>query len=125
MNALILLEATPTGDALLDPTLADIAEAAAAHPQLPGPDFWVRRVAGRSHELREAAIARLVERAILDTDDGGGVFSLTPWVARTRRYPVVDETQEREIRSRIMGILFTDDVPNAYPAYPACTRPRL
>ena len=112
LNALILLDATPARDALLDPTLADIAEAASPRIRsCPGPDFWVRRVAGRSHELRETAMARLVERGILDTDDGAGIFSLTPWVARTRRYPVVDETQEREIRSRIMGILFTDDVP--------------
>ena len=74
MNALILLDATATGDALLDPTLADIAEAASPRNQsCPGPDFWVRRVAGRSHELRETAMARLVERGILDTDDGAGI----------------------------------------------------
>ena len=71
----------------------------------------MRRVAGRAFELRDAALARLVERGILDTDDGGGIFSLTLRVSRTRRYPVADEKQEREIRDRIMGVLYTDDVP--------------
>ena len=109
-SALILLDSTPTGDDLLDPILADIEAVVAAHPNLPA-DFWVRRVAGNADQLQTRALARLVQRGILDTDDGGGIFSLTPRVARTRRYPVVDEDQEREIRDRIMGVLFTEDVP--------------
>lgn len=109
-SALILLDSIPTGDDLLDPILADIEAVVAARPNLPA-DFWVRRLAGAADQLQTGALARLVQRGILDTDDGGGIFSLTPRVSRTRRYPVVDEEQEREIRDRIMGILFTEDVP--------------
>ena len=30
---------------------------------------------------------------------------------RSRRYPVVDGTAEREVKLRIMGVLFSDEIP--------------
>ena len=108
-SALILLDAAPTGDGLLDPILADIETVAASRPNLPA-DFWVRRVAGRAYELRGRG-----------PGPAGGAGH--PGHGRRRGHLLADPAgvahpalsgggrkQEREIRDRIMGVLYTDDV---------------
>ncbi len=102
LNTLVLLDQTPTGDSLVDPTLADIARAEGQHDAR----FWVERTAGYADDIRERALARLVERGILERRDDRFL-----WVFRSRHYPVVDGRAEREVKLRIMGVLFSDDIP--------------
>ena len=35
------------------------------------------------------------------------------WVFQTRRYPVIDNKTVREVKLRIMGVLFSDEIPDA------------
>lgn len=102
LEKLVLLDATPVGDSLLDPTLGDIA----AEPGR-GARFWVERTAERADSIREEALARLVNVGILERRD-----DLFLWVFRSRRYPVVDGKAEREVKLRIMGVLFSEEIPD-------------
>ena len=34
------------------------------------------------------------------------------WVFKSRRYPVVDGQAQREVKLRIMGVLFSDEIPD-------------
>ena len=103
LKQLMLVDATPLGDDLLDPTLADIAAATETHDAR----FWVERTALRSAEaIREAALDRLVERGILERQEDRFL-----WVFKSRRYPVIDDRLEREVKLRIMEILFSDEIP--------------
>ncbi len=102
LESLILVDSTPVGDSLLDPLLADIA----ADTESRDARFWVERAAGRASEIREEAIARLVERGVLERTEDRFL-----WVFRTRRYPLVDGHAEREVKLRIMEVLFSDEVP--------------
>ena len=106
LEQLILLDPTPVGDDLLDPTLADIAQETNVHDI----GFWVERAKERADSIREKALARLSERGILEVDEGGFV-SLTLWVSRARRYPISEDKVKQEVMLRIMGVLFTDDIP--------------
>ena len=106
LEQLILLDPTPVGDDLLDPTLADIAQETNVHDI----GFWVERTTERADSIREKALARLSERGILEVDEGGFV-SLTLWVSRARRYPISEDKVKQEVMLRIMGVLFTDDIP--------------
>jgi len=99
---LILIDATPVGDSLLDPTLAAIAGGERRDAL-----YWVGRTARRAAEIRQEALSRLVERGILEHDEGR--FG---WVFRSRRYPTVDGTAEREVKLRILGVLLSDDIPD-------------
>ncbi len=102
IEKLILLDSTPTGDPLLDPTLAEIAlgeEQDAA--------YWVEYTAQRSAEIQEQAINRLVSRGIIEPQEDRFL-----WVFRSRRYPSVDGTAEREVKLRIMGVLLSDEIPD-------------
>ena len=102
LEHLILIDSTPVGDGLLDPTLAEIAAAEQSNPQ-----YWVERIAHNADEIREGALARLVERGILEQHENRFL-----WVFRSRRYPAIDGKAEREVKLRIMGVLFSDELPD-------------
>ena len=102
LENLILLDATPVGDSLLDPTLAEINAGDARDAR-----FWVERTANRAYEVREEALSRLVSGGILERRDDRFL-----WVFRSRRYPAIQGEAEREVKLRIMGVLFSDDIPD-------------
>ena len=103
LKELHLLDATPIGDNLLDPLLEDIAQDDEGHDAR----YWVERAAGRADEVRERALQRLVDGGILEQRDDRFL-----WVFKSRRYPTVDGTAEREVKLRIMGVLFSDEIPD-------------
>ena len=107
LRTLTLLDATPTGDELLDPVLEDLAMCKQVHP----PQYWVERVARRSDEISAVALKRLVRVGVLNAD-AGGFWSLSKKVAHSRRYPVIDGRTGVEIKSRIMRLLFSDEIPD-------------
>ena len=103
LEKLILVDPTPLGDDILDPVLAEIAGA----EELRDARYWVERAAGRASETRKAAIERLIARGILERREDRYL-----WVLRARRYPVVDDRAEREVKLRIMEVLFDDVIPS-------------
>ena len=103
LEHLVLLDPTPTGDSLLDPALADINRADEKHDAR----FWVERTAGRSDEIREEALNRLVQRGVLEHHENRFL-----WVFKSRRYPMIDGQADREVKLRIMEVLFSDLIPD-------------
>ena len=102
LDGLVLLDDTPTGDDLLDQTLAEIAAGEKRTTR-----YWVERTAERAAAIHEEALGRLVDRGILEREDDRVL-----WVFRTRRYPLVDGQADREVKLRIMGVLLSDDIPD-------------
>lgn len=101
---LVVLDAQPTGDPLLDGVLARIVESddtrSVAH--------WVETAARHeAKSVREAALEKLIERGILERRDERFL-----WVFESRRYPVIDGRAEREAKLRIAGVLLSDDFPD-------------
>ncbi len=106
LDSLFLIDATPIGDSLLDPTLAEIA-AQAEMGEKHDARFWVTSTARSGPAIREEALSRLVEEGILERQDDRFL-----WVFRSRRYPSVDGNAEREVKLRIMDVLFSDGIPS-------------
>ena len=102
LHNLILIDETPVGDPLIDPILADIAGGGMHDTR-----HWVEHVSRMGIELREKTLNRLVERGILENQDDRFL-----WVFRSRRYPSVDGTAEREVKLRILNVLFSDEIPD-------------
>ena len=102
LDKLVLIDPTPTGDGILDRTLADIQ---AGEERDAG--FWLERTAGRADDIREEALSRLVAIGILEPRDDRFL-----WVFRSRRYPVAQGEVEREVKLRIMGVLFSNEIPD-------------
>ena len=103
LEHLILLDSAPVGDNLLDTTLADIAKGEEKNDVR----FWVEHAAQHAYEIREDALARLVDVGVLERQDDKFM-----WVFKSRRYPTIDGTVEREVKLRIMGVLFSDEIPD-------------
>ena len=102
LEQLALVDASPVGDSLLDPTLADIAAMENHNAR-----FWIERTAGRAGAIREEALSRLITLGILEARDDRFL-----WVFRSRRYPIIDGKADREVKLRIMGALLSDEIPD-------------
>ena len=110
LEHLFLIDDTPTGDVLLDSTLAEVAAAERNNTR-----FWIEHIAERGDDIRAAALGRLVERGILEERDERHL-----WVFRTRRYPAVDGQVRREVKLRIMEVLLSDEIPDPRDAMLIC-----
>ena len=109
LETLEVTDPTPLNDNLLDPVLSDIVEISKDGDR--SPEFWVRRVAERSEELRSLTLERLAAAGVVEADDTG-FFSLSRLVARARRYPATGGQHEREVWLRVLHAIFSDDIPD-------------
>ena len=103
LRKLVVVDSSPTGDDLLDPILAMIVDETSVHDAR----HWVERIAEeQAGRIQDQALSRLVRRRILESE-GGRLL----WAFRTRRYPTIDGKAEREVKLRIMHVLFSDEIP--------------
>ena len=99
---LMLIDATPVGDSLLDPVLAEIAAEGQKDIR-----SWLELIAEKAPDIREEALTRLVAEGILERQDDRFM-----WMFKSRRYPMIDGEAEREVKLRIMEVLFSDVIPD-------------
>lgn len=100
---LVVLDARPTGDPLLDPWLALIAAEKSSHPVA----HWLSVLADRQQEIEQPALDRLIARGILKRED-----KKILWVIGLRRYPTVDGHERTEVRTRLGQLILGDDIPD-------------
>jgi len=104
LKSLILVDARPVGDALLDPVLARIVAAQAARPST----LWIQEIAQQGPDLRAQVLERLVAGGVLRP-----VEDRFLWVFPDRRYPKAEGHEESaEVRQRLRGVLLDDDIPD-------------
>ena len=102
---LFVVDPTPLDDDLLDPTLARVVASQESHDTA----YWIKAITDQAEHIHGASLDRLVERGILRREDDRFM-----WVFKSRRYPVIDNTTIREVKLRLMGVLFSDDIPDAH-----------
>jgi hypothetical protein len=100
---LALVDRTPTGDDILDDVLSQLGEAggelnAAA---------VLERISGQGEKYQDIALKRLIAKGILREEQGRFL-----WVFHTRRYPVVDDREQREVRARLRQLVLSDEIPD-------------
>ncbi len=103
LESLFIVNGAPIGNPLLDSTLARIVQ----HPETNGIKYWVRKISADSVDLKELALKKLVERGVLKEVDRRFF-----WLLQERRYPIIDNKYEREVKLRIMSVLFDDGIPD-------------
>jgi hypothetical protein len=102
LQGLFVTDAAPLGDDILDDALACVV---AAGGRLPVAE-WVDRIALRAADYKERALQRLVARRILKEENGRFL-----WFFHVRRYPMIDDREEREVKARLRQLLLTDEIP--------------
>ncbi len=101
---LFVIDRSPIDDNLLEPTLRRIVNSVVNY----NTRDWIAQITPYAGEIRDRSLRRLVERGILREEQGRFL-----WVFHTRRYPVIDNQTLREVKLRIMEVLFTDQIPDA------------
>ena len=103
LHHLWVVDSAPTGSAMLDQVLAEIAaETRRLHPR-----EWIGRLMPQALKLRAEAIERLCERGVLRQEDHAFL-----WVLQARRYPVERGEERLEGKRRILALLFNRDLPD-------------
>ena len=74
-----------------------------------GADFWLEVLAREAPAVRGRALDRLVGHGILRRED-----SLLKWVRGDRRYPVLDGSEQREVKQRVLSLLRSDEIPRSH-----------
>ena len=111
-DRLMLIEGSPIGVPMLDRILERIVKA----QEDKNTRDWVEILAREeAYDLREAALARLVDQGVLEVQDKKFL-----WVFRARRYPPIDGRAQREVKLRIAGVLLSDDLPDPRDAAIIC-----
>ena len=103
LRRLILVDPTPTGDDILDDVLKRLAETDGELNASTG----LERISVNGEKYQEMALKRLIAKGVLREENGRFL-----WVFRTRRYPVVDDSEQREVRARLRQLLLTDEIPD-------------
>ena len=103
-KALVVNDPTPTGNPMLDDTLAKIA----AQGSESDTRTWIRVLSVEdAPAIREQALESLVARGIVQVRE-----ERVMWAFRTRRYPTIDGNVEQEVKLRIGEVLFSEDIPD-------------
>jgi anti-anti-sigma factor len=102
-TTLRVTSATPTGDPLLDEPLRELQQKAA--PQTTS--FWLDRFADRTGRIEERVLARLIAKGILKQENRRIL-----WVFDVRRYPLVDDREIKEVRTRLRELILGDAIPD-------------
>jgi hypothetical protein len=103
LEQMIVVDRSPFGDEILDEVLSGLGK---AESQL---DITAALydIAVGAEEYRSRALKRLIACGIL-REERGRVL----WVFPTRRYPVIDDAEQQEVRARLRQILLTDEIPD-------------
>jgi Golgi phosphoprotein 3 len=102
LEALFVVDPTPTGDHLLDPILREIGAEAERHPSA----WWINQLPARHDDLIALVLWRLVGAGILREEERHFL-----WMFARRAYPATSGRAEREAKARLMSVLFHDEVP--------------
>jgi golgi phosphoprotein 3 len=103
LEKMTVVDRTPLGDDILDDALAGLGRKNANL----GIVDALYDVAVNAEDYRARALKRLIDRGILKEENGRHL-----WVFRTRRYPVIDDSEQQEVRARMRQLLLTDEIPD-------------
>ena len=103
LEQLMVVDGTPLGDDILDDVLRRLGK--------PAGDLKITQAIYDTipyvEDYKSRALARLLAHGILREENGRHL-----WVFRTRRYPVIDNAEQHEVRTRLRQILLTDEIPD-------------
>jgi golgi phosphoprotein 3 len=98
-----VVDRTPVGDDILDDVLVGLGKKS-AHLDITDVLY---DVALSAEDYRVWALNRLIARGILREENGRHL-----WVFRTRRYPIIDDTEQQEVRARLRHLVMSDEIPD-------------
>jgi hypothetical protein len=103
LTHLTLVSDKAIGDRMLDPILKEIVAA----KDKKDAKYWVGVISADGEKIRDAALAKLVEKGVLKKEEKKFL-----WVIPGRRYPMIQDQEEQEVRKRIRQVVVDGAVPS-------------
>ena len=101
---LMIIDPTPTGNPTLDRVLERINESGDSRNTAQ----WLEILSAElGEDIQQQVLDSLIERGVLEQREERFL-----WVFRSRRYPMIDGRMQREARQRVVGVLFSGDIPD-------------
>jgi len=104
LTSLSVTATKPTGDPILDDTLRDLQQKPEPQPT----SFWLKHFADQSKRIQERVLERLIQKGILKQQNRRIL-----WVFEVRRYPLMDNHEVKEVKTRLRELILSDDIPDA------------
>lgn len=103
LTQLSLMSDQSTGNGLLDPILKEISKA----KDKKDAKYWVGVLSGDGEKYQKAILGQLVSRGVLKMEE-----KKILWVIPGRRYPMINDQEEREVRKRIRAVVVDGEIPS-------------
>lgn len=103
LKQLRVVDKTPTGDLILDETLRILQ----SQPIAQTTTHWLSYLAGQAKDLQDRVLKRLVEKGILKLENRKIL-----WVFQVRRYPLQDNREVKEVKTRLRELIKSNEIPD-------------
>lgn len=98
-----IVDATPTGDPVLDGVLDEMR----SRPNLSTVRDWIEAIFQGRHDLEGHALALLDRRGILRREKTKRL-----WIIDVERYPLVDGRPQQHVKERLLKAVLFDEIPD-------------
>ncbi len=103
LDSLIVVNAEPVGNQLLDDVLKRLEKADTPK----NTEYWLNDIAWNIEDLQEKTLQQLVDKGILKVEDRKVL-----WVFARRRYPLIDDREVKEVHARLRELILNQDIPD-------------
>ncbi|MGE9292949.1 GPP34 family phosphoprotein [Ruficoccus sp. ZRK36] len=103
VDSITLVNSDPTGDPLLDETVAMLGKVGQSTPITQA----LAKLMLKADEFESRLLASLIHKGILKEENKSFL-----WIKGERTYPAIDGSEESEVRTRIRMIILTDTLPD-------------
>ena len=103
LDHLYVIDKEPTGNKILDFVLEVISEAEKSMPI----SYWLKVLLSDASRTEDLVLNHLIQRGILKRID-----ERIYWVFHTRRYPVIDNHEIKNVEDRLRELVLNDDIPD-------------
>lgn len=103
LQSLQVADPKPTGNAFLDEVLRQIERQSRPQPTA----YWLSFFAGQARQIQDRVLEQLIAKKILKIEN-----KKILWVFKTRRYPLIDNREIKEVTARLRDLILSDDIPD-------------
>lgn len=103
LKSLQVVNAEPTGNILLDNVLRQIEH----RNDVQATSSWLSFFAGQAKQIQEQVLAQLIAKGVLKTED-----KKILWVFKARRYPMINNREIKEVKTRLYELILSDEIPD-------------
>ncbi len=107
LSVMKIISTEATGDQLLDDAMWVLALQRRNTQEARPVSYWLGVLAEESRRIQERVLEQLVRKGILKQENRKIL-----WVFEVRRYPIADDREVKEVRTRLRELILSDEVPD-------------